>query len=253
MENSNSVCNPTATGYKLHHDENGDCVDETLFKQVVGCLMYLTATRPDLMFAVCMISRYMAKPTKLHLLAAKRILRYLRGTTALGIFYKKGGQEGLVGYTDSDYAGDQNDRKSTSGYVFLMSSGAVSWSSKKQPVVTLSTTEAEFISATHCACQAVWLKRILKELHHDTCKPTVIYCDNVSAIKLSKNPVLHGRSKHIDVRFHFLRDLTKEGIVELVQCSTREQIADILTKPLKLETFLKLRDMLGVCSYPEVN
>jgi hypothetical protein len=120
-------------------------------------------------------------------------------------------------------------------------------------VVTLSTTEAEFISAAYSACQVIWLKRILKELCHDQCKSTVVYYDNVSAIKLSKNPVLHGRSKHIDIRFHFLRDLIREGIVELVQCSTHEQIADILTKPLKLDVFLKLRDMLGVCSYPAVD
>jgi hypothetical protein len=195
----------------------------------------------------------MEHPTEMHLQAAKRVLRYVKGTSSLGVFYKKEGNQELLGYTDSDYAGDQNDRKSTSGYVFLMSSGAVSWSSKKQPVVTLSTTEAEFISAAYSACQVVWLRRILKELCHDQSKSTVVYCDNVSAIKLSKNPVLHGRSKHIDIRFHFLRDLTWEGIVELVQCSTHEQIADILTKPLKLDVFLKLRDMLGVCSYLAVD
>lgn len=253
MDQCNPVHNLVVPGSKLSRDENGVKVDSTLFKQIVGSLVYLTATRPDIMFCTSLISRYMENPTEMHLQATKRILRYIKGTIGFGVLYKKEGNQELLGYTNSDYAGDQNDRKSTSGYVFLMSSGAVSWSSKKQPVVTLSTTEAEFISATHCACQAVWLKRILKELRHDTCKPTVIYCDSVSAIKLSKNPVIHGRSKHIDVRFHFLRDLTKEGIVELVQCSTREQIADILTKPLKLETFLKLRDMLGVCPYPEVN
>ena len=101
-----------------------------------------------------------------------------------------------------------------------MSSGAISWSSKKQPVVTLSTTEAEFIAAASSACQVVWLRRILKSLSHLQSRPTVLYCDNVSAIKLSKNPVMHGRSKHIDVRFHFLRDLVKDEVVELIQCST---------------------------------
>jgi hypothetical protein len=253
MDQCNPVKNPVVPGNKLSKDEDGVRIDSTLYKQIVGSLMYLTATRPDITFVVSLISRYMEHPTEMHLQAAKRVLRYVKGTSSLGVFYKKEGNQELLGYTDSDYAGDQNDRKSTSGYVFLMSSGAVSWSSKKQPVVTLSTTEAEFISAAYSACQVVWLRRILKELCHDQSKSTVVYCDNVSAIKLSKNPVLHGRSKHIDIRFHFLRDLIREGIVELVQCSTHEQIADILTKPLKLDVFLKLRDMLGVCSYPAVD
>ena len=117
------------------------------------------------------------------------------------MFYKKGGNEELIAYTDNDYAGDLDDRKSTSGYVFLMSSGAVSWSSKKQPVVTLSTTEAEFIAAASCACQAVWLRRVLEKLGHTQGNSTTVFCDSSSAIKLSKNPVMHGRSKHIDVLF----------------------------------------------------
>ena len=166
--------------------------------------MYLIATRPDMMFVVSLISRYMENPTELHLLAAKRVLRYLKGTTEFGIFYKKRGDDELAAYTDSDYAGDLEDRKSTSGYVFLLSSRAVSWSTRKQPVVSLSTTEAEFIVAASCACQAVWLKRVLGKLSQNQGKSTTIRCDNSSAIKLSKNPVMHGRSKHIDVRFHFL-------------------------------------------------
>ncbi|PNX85069.1 retrotransposon-related protein [Trifolium pratense] len=253
MEGSNSVHNPIVPGFKICKDKEGVKVDATFFKQVVGSLMYLTTTRPDLMFVVSLISRYMAQPTELHLQAAKRVLRYLKGTADFGIFYKKGGSENLVAYADSDYAGDLEDRKSTSGYVFLMSSGAVSWSSKKQPIVTLSTTEAEFVAAAYCASQIVWMRRILDKLGHSQSGSTVMFCDNSSTIKLSKNPVLHGRCKHIDVRFHFLRDLTKEGIVELVFCGTQEQVADVMTKPLKLDIFLKLRSLLGVCQIPEVN
>ena len=119
MENINPVHNPIVPGCKLSKDENGVHVDETFFKQMVGCLMYLTATRPDLMFAVSLISKYMAKPTELHLMAAKRILKYLKGTIELRVFYKKGGCEGLVEYADSNYAGDIEDRKSTSSYVFM--------------------------------------------------------------------------------------------------------------------------------------
>lgn len=156
------------------------------------------------------------------MVAVKRILRYLRGTSGLGIGYKK--REGIrkiVAYSDSDYAGDLDDRRSTSGYVFMMGSGAVSWSSKKQAMVTLSTTQVEFISAAACACQAIWMQRVLKHLsRNQTC--CVIFCDNCSTIKLSKNPVMHGRSKHIAIRYHFLRDLSKEGAVELKYCSTHE-------------------------------
>ena len=140
-----------------------------------------------------------------------------------------------------------------SGYMFMMGLGAISWSSRKQLVVTLSSTEAEFISAASSACQVVWMRRILQELKHVQHKATMVYCDNVSTIKLFRNPVMHGRSKHIDVRFHFLRDLIKEGVVDLVQCSSQEQIANILTKPLKLDLFTRLRGLMGVISYPGVN
>ena len=137
--------------------------------------------------------------------------------------------------------------------MFLLSEGAVSWSSKKQPVVTLSTTEAEFVAATSCACQGVWMRRVLEKLGNSQGKCTAVLCDNSSTIKLSKNPVMHRRSKHIDVRFHFLRDLTRDGVVELKHCGTQEQIADIMTKPLKLDVFLKLRKSLGVCEVPGLN
>ncbi|WKA06777.1 hypothetical protein VitviT2T_024661 [Vitis vinifera] len=201
MEKSNSVKNPIVPGDRLTKNEGGVKVDATKYKQLVGSLMYLTATRPDLI----------------------------------------------------DYAGDVDDRKSTSGYVFLLSEGAVAWSSKKQPVVTLSTTEAEFVAAASCACQGVWMRRVLEKLGHSQGKCTTVLCDNNSTIKLSKNPVMHGRSKHIDVRFHFLRDLTREGVVELKHCGTQEQVADIMTKPLKLDVFLKLRELLGVSVVPRVN
>jgi transposase InsO family protein len=253
MDQCNSVHNPAVPGFKLTKDEGGVKVDSTLYKQIVGSLMYLTATRPDLMFIVSLISRYMESPTESHLLAAKRILRYIKGTTNFGIFYKKGGNTEFFGYTDSDYAGDQDDRRSTSGYVFFMGSGAISWSSKKQPVVSLSTTEAEFIAAASSACQVVWINRILKSLNQTQHTPTKVYCDNISAIKLSKNPVMHGRNKHIDIRFHFLRELVKDGSVELITCSTTEQVADILIKPLKLDVFLKMRKLLGVCESPSIN
>ncbi|CAA7024669.1 unnamed protein product [Microthlaspi erraticum] len=247
LQNANEVKNPIVPGTRFSREGDGGKVDPTLYKKLIGSLMYITSTRPDLMYVVCLLSRYMANPSDQHMQAAKRVLRYLKGTLGFGVFYKRGAVEELTVYTDSDYAGDIDDRRSTSGYAFLLSGGAVAWASKKQPVVTLSTTEAEFVAAAYCACQCVWMRRILEEFGLEQSGSTTIMCDNSSAIKLSKNPVLHGRSKHIDVRFHFLRDLTKDGVVKLVHCGTNEQIADILTKPLKLEVFVRLREKLGVC------
>ncbi|KAL6130957.1 hypothetical protein ACLB2K_069335 [Fragaria x ananassa] len=252
-EKSNSVSKSIVPGQKIVRDENGIKMDATQFKQMVGSLMYLTATQPDLMFIVSLISSFMASPTQLHFAAAKRVLRYLKGTVNYEVFYKRGETSELVAYTDSDYAGDIEDSKSTSGYVFMMCGGAVAWSSRKQPIVTLSTTEAEYVAATTCACQAVWMRRVLEEIGHEQTGSTVLICDNASTIKLSRNPVLHGRSKHIKVRFHFLRDLTKDGDIELLYCGTQSQLADIMTKPLKLEAFQRLRQELGVCVVPDVN
>ncbi|KAK9931774.1 hypothetical protein M0R45_019038 [Rubus argutus] len=184
MEGSNAVLNPIVPGFKISKDETGVEVDATFYKQIVGSLMYLTATRPDLMYAVSLISRYMSQPTELHHMAAKRILRYVQGTVNFGILYKKEGNRDLAAFTDSDYAGCLEDRKSTSGYAFLLSSGAVAWSSKKQPIVTLSTTEAEFVAAAVCACQAVWMRRILEKLGHTQDGCTTVMYDNSSTIKL---------------------------------------------------------------------
>jgi hypothetical protein len=151
-----------------------------------------------------------------------------------------------LAYTDSDYARDVDDRKSTSGYVFILSEAAVCWSSKKQAIVTLSSTEAEYVAATSCACHCVWMIGVLEQIGYENCECIDIRCDNSSSIKLSKNPVMHRRTKHIDVRYHYLRDLSNQGVVKLVFCGTQEQIADIMTKPLKLDQFVKLRRLLGV-------
>ena len=135
----------------------------------------------------------------------------------------------------------------------MLGTGAVSWSSKKQQIISLSTTEIEFIVATACACQAIWLRRILEELQFKQVEATTVFCDNNSVIKHSKNPVLHGWSKHIEVKYYFLRDLSNDGTIKLVYCWREDQVADIQTKPLKLATFVKLHGLLGVCSHAVVN
>ncbi|XP_052177556.1 secreted RxLR effector protein 161-like [Diospyros lotus] len=152
---SNSVGSLIVSSFKVSKDRNGVLVDEMYYKQLVGSLMYLNATRPYMMFFTHLISRYMAKPMKIHLQAAKRALRYLKGTVNYGIHYKKRRDGELLAFPDSDYTRDMEDRKSTSGYMFLMSSNVISWCSKKQPIVTLSTIKAEFVATVVCACQGV--------------------------------------------------------------------------------------------------
>lgn len=246
MEWCNTVKNPTVPGSKLTKEGAGPEVDAPEFKQLVGSLRYLTATRPDLIYSVNLVSRYMERPMEQHLLAAKRILRYVQGIINYGIQYKQGGEERMVGFVDNDYAGDEDDRKSTSGYIFMYGVGAVSWASKKQLIVTLSTTEAEYVAAANGACQVVWLRNILKEIRFDQGEETVLLCDNSSTIKLSRNPVLHGRSKNIHVRFHFLCELVNDGVIDLEYCRTQDQLADIMTKPVKLEVFEALRRNMGI-------
>ncbi|TYK12007.1 copia protein [Cucumis melo var. makuwa] len=213
MMNSKPVATPIETGTKLSKHEEGDDVDPSYFKSLVGSLRYLTCTRPDILFSVGLVSRFMESPTTTHLKVAKRILRYLRGTLDYGLFYSSSKEFKLEGYCDSDWAGDTNDRKSTSGYVFFIGNTAFTWSSKKQPIVTLSTCEAEYVAAASCVCHAVWLRNLLKTVGILQEDPTVIHIDNKSTIALAKNPVFHDRSKHIDTRFHFIRDCIsrKEG------------------------------------------
>eukprot|EP00253_Pinus_taeda_P012378 PITA_12378 len=186
--------------------------------------------------------------------AAKRILRYVKGTKKFGILYNVSEHSDLVGYTDSDWAGSVDDRKSTSGYVFHMGSRAISWASKTQCIVALSTVEAEYVAATAAACQAVWMRRMLRSLGQEQEKATVIFCDNSSTIALSKNSVFHKRTKHIDTRFHYIRELVSNGEIVLEHCRTQEQVADILTKPLDQKSFEFLRKCLGMteCSAVEI-
>lgn len=245
MWDCNSVKNPIVPGTIITKEGNRGA-DATVYKQLVGCLMYLTVTRPDLMFVVCLIARFMADPKEEHMLIAKRVLRYLKGTFDYGVFYGRSSNTNLLGYTDSDYARDMEDRKSTSGYVFMLNGAAICWSSRKQDIVTLSSTEAEYVAATSAACHYVWLKGMLQELEIVNEEGIDIMCDNSSAIKLSRNPVMHRRTKHIDVRYHYLRNLVNEGVLKLVFCGTNDQVADIMTKPIKLDQYEKLRYRLGV-------
>ncbi|KAL4368367.1 hypothetical protein GQ457_05G028310 [Hibiscus cannabinus] len=246
MFDCNPVDTPMECGVKLSKFSNGIKEDPTLFKSLVGSLRYLTCTRLDILFAVGVVSRYMEAPTSTHMKAAKRILRYLKGTIDFGLSYSSSHDFQLMGFCDSDFAGDIDDRKSTTGFVFFLGDCCISWSSKKQPIVTLFTCEAEYVAATSCSCHAIWLKRLVEELHLPQEGPTKICIDNKSAQALAKNPVFHDRSKHIDTRYHFIREHIANKEVELKFVKTQDQVADIFTKPLKFEDFKRMRENLGV-------
>ena len=174
----------------------------------------------------------MQKPSVEHLQCAQRILWYVSGTKDWGLLYRQGITEKLVGYTDADWAGDASDRRSTSGYMFSIGSAAVAWSSKKQPTVALSSTEAEYRGATIATCEAIWLRRLLRDLRIEVPTPIPIYCDNMSSMQLAKNPVFHARTKHIEVHYHFLRERVLSGEVALRYVHTDRQVADIFTNLL---------------------
>ncbi|KAF7130877.1 hypothetical protein RHSIM_Rhsim10G0166500 [Rhododendron simsii] len=188
----------------------------------------------------------MHEPSKLHYAAAKRILHYLQGTKKLGIKYTKEKDSKLIGYTDSDWAGSIDDRKSTFGQVFCLGTKIISWSSKKQRTIALSSAEAEYIAATDAACEAIWLRRILSDMEHKEEGPTVIYCDNMSAIAMSKNSVFHGRTKHIELRHHFIRDLVQNGEIQLEFVNTKEQLADIITKAVAADKFSQFQEIMKI-------
>ena len=176
----------------------------------------------------------------------KRILRYLKGTIDFGLWYPKSSTLIVTTYSDADWAGSVDDQKSTSGNAFFMGDCLVSWLSKKQSSISLSTAEAEYIAAADCCTQILWMKEALKDVNIETKQPITIFCDNNSAISLSKNPVMHSRTKHIPIKYHFLHEQVAEHNIGLEYVNTKEQIADIFTKPLPREAFKYLRQKMGV-------
>ncbi|KAG6467872.1 hypothetical protein ZIOFF_072436 [Zingiber officinale] len=248
MADYNATKHPMEPKTQLHKDLEGTPVDATEYRRIVGCLRYLLHTRPDLSYSVGMASRYMERPTIMHHRVVKQILRYLKGTIYFGLVYIKGPQEiGIFGYSDSDLAGDLDGRKSTSGMNFYFNESLVSWNSQKQKTVALSSCEAEFMAATTAACHALWLRSLASELTGVKPKPVTLFVDNKSAIALMKNSVFHGRSKHIDTRFHFIRECIEKGQIVVEFVNTGEQRADALTKALPGVKLAAMRQLLDVC------
>ncbi|GJT68281.1 retrovirus-related pol polyprotein from transposon TNT 1-94 [Tanacetum coccineum] len=214
LEESKPMKTPMSSDTKLTKDEECESVDSTKYRGMIGSLLYLTASRPDIMFSVCLCARFQEAPKTSHLEAVKRIFRYIKGTTHLGLWYPKGTGIETVVYADSDHAGDYVDRKSTSGICTFVGCCLTSWFSKKQTALAISTTEAEYVSAGKACQQALWMKQAL--IDYDVRLDDVpIMCDNKGAIDLSKNPVQHSRTKHIEIRHHFLRDNVQKGHISI--------------------------------------
>ena len=250
MAKAKAVSTPLPTSLKLSvkqspNEQEEEYLQKVPYASAVGSLMYaMVCTRPDLAHAVGVVSRFLSNPGKEHWNAVKWILRYLQGTSSLKLCF---GTEKpiLCGYTDSDMAGDVDSRRSTSGYLVTFAGGAVSWQSRLQKCIALSTTEAEFIAATEACKELLWMKKFLNELGF-TQKRYVLLCDSQSAIHLSKNPTFHGKSKHIDVRYHWIRDVLDSKSVELEKVHTDDNGADMCTKALPRMKFESCRLIAGL-------
>ena len=262
-------CRPVATPMLQcrNNEESLDVLDQNEtssdvpYRQAIGALMYLMiSTRPDLAFAVGKLARFCEKPQEKHWVAVKRVFRYISGTKDLGILFDGRLPLELNGYSDSDWAGDLGDRKSTGGFVFLMSSGPVSWSSRKQTIVAASSCEAEYISLSTASKEAIWLRRLVCDILRTapaaaltikSKESTSLRSDNQGAIALAHNESINRRNKHIDIAYHFVRDAVKREEVRLEYVPTTNMVADILTKPLGRVLFERFCSSMGVCSKGE--
>ena len=248
------VSTPLASHFKLsasmspRTDDERKHMENIPYANVVGALMYaMVCTRPDISHAVSMVSRYMHDPGKVHWQAVKWILRYIHGTVDVGLKFQRDDKPSQysVGYVDSDYAGDLDKRRSTTGYVFTMAGGPVSWRSTLQSTVALSTTEAEYMAVTEAFKEAIWLHGLINDLGISQ-EHIRVFCDSQNSIYLAKNSVHHARTKHIDVRFHFVREILNEGDILLEKISTADNPADMMTKVVSGIKFQHCLDLINI-------
>lgn len=246
-----SNCKPKAVPCDLNinncclNKDSKELEDPRMFREIIGNLLYLmTCTRPDICFAVSKLSQFLSKPTYEHLNLSKTVLKYLKGTVNHGLKFVKSEEPlQLIGYCDSDWGSSTVDRRSISGYCFKLSNcgSLISWRSKKQPTVALSTCEAEYIALTFAIQEGKFVRSVLCDLLNNELIPINLYCDNQGSIKLAKNPINHQRSKHIDIRYHYIRTEVTLGNVFLHYIPSGDNVADIYTKPVSKNTFEKFR------------
>ncbi|GJS16931.1 ribonuclease H-like domain-containing protein, partial [Tanacetum coccineum] len=247
------TCNPCRTqvdtDFKL--SANGDPVsDPTLYRSLAGALQYLTFTRPDISYAVQQVCLYMHDPREPHFSALKRILLYIRGTMPYRLQLFSSTTSSLVAYSDADWAGCPTTRRSTSGYCVFLGNNLLSWSSKRQVTLSRSSAEAEYRGVANAVAETCWLLNLLRELHTPLSTTTLVYCDNVSAVYLSSNPVQYQRTKHIEIDIHFVRDLVAAGHIRVFHVPSRYQYEDVFTKGLRTILFDEFRSSLSVRSSP---
>ena len=254
MNNSKPVATPMEEPNKLEqrlefHSVSDEDAKGVPYREAIGSLMYLMiGSRPDIAYAVGKLARFCENPKMKHWIAVKRVLRYVKGTSKMGLCYNGLNPEKVVGYTDSDWAGDVSDRKSTSAYVFMMAGAAVTWNSTKQTIIATSSCEAEYVAMSATSKEAIWLTRLLKDfpVKNYLEKGMIVRADSQSAMKLAANESINRRNKHIDITYHFVREVTSNGQVTLTYVPTSNMIADMLTKPLGRVKFEKLRSMIGL-------
>jgi hypothetical protein len=244
MTDSKPAHTPLKSNLKLNF-EGEPLSDISMYQRLVGKLIYLTITRPDITYAVSLVSQFMHSPTSLHLTIVKRILRYLKGTVTKGILMKNNGHFKLEGFSDSDWAGNAIDRKSTTGFCTFIGGNLVTWKSKKQTVVARSSAEAEYRAMASTACELIWLKTLLGDLGILCNVPITLHCDNQAAMHIAANPVFHERTKHIEVDCHFVRNQVQSKLLETVYTKSCDQLADIFTKILPSAQFERLLSKLG--------
>lgn len=247
MQECKAVATPMETNQKLNKPKNVDAhlMKRLPYQSLIGSLLYLsTSTRPDIAYATSVLSQFNNCYDETHWIAGKRILRYLKGTLNHGLIFKRSDQP-LTGYVDADYAGCPIDRKSYTGYAFILAKCAVTWKAKKQSTTATSSTEAEYMALTEGAKEAIYLKRFATELGVDI-KRVVLYNDNQGAQKLARNPVFHDRTKHIDVRYHYTREVIEAGTVDTAYQPTENMTADVLTKSLNAPRHQRFTGELGL-------
>nr|GEV68730.1 Gag-Pol polyprotein [Tanacetum cinerariifolium] len=248
FESCDPVDTPMVEKSKLDEDKEWKFVDPSHYRGMIGTLLYLIASRPDLQFAICMYARYQARPTEKHLHAVKRIFRYLRGTVNRGLWYPKDSSIALTAFADANHAGCQDTRRCTSGSLQFLGDRLISWSSKRQKSATISSTKAEYIALSGCCAQILWMKSQLTDYSLGLNKIPMYY-GNKSAIALCYNNVQHSKAKHIDIRYHFLKEQVENGVIELYIVNTRYQLADIFTKVLGRERIEFLINKLSMRSF----
>ena len=244
------ICQPSPTpGYskgKLSQAEGPRTADPSGYRSIAGALQYLTITRPELAYAVQQICLHMHDPRQCHQALIKRVLCYIRGSPAHGLHLRASSTLALRGFTDADWAGCPDTRRSTSGFYIYLGDVLMSWSSKRQATVSRSSAEAEYRGVANAVAECVWLRQLLGELLLPVRTATVVYCDNVSACYLSANPVHHRRTKHMELDIHFVRERVALGQFRVLHIPTTQQLADVMTKGLSTDVFLQFRASLCV-------